>query len=104
MSDKNMAQSGTTPDGEAVRRNVTVVNQRGLHARAAARFAKLAETFSADVTVSANGLTVSALSIMGLMLLAAGPGTTVEISATGAEANAAIIELVGLIAARFDED
>src|SRR5690606_37924689 len=80
----DMARKARSPskaegrDG-VVRRPVTIVNQRGLHARAAARVAKLAEQYAAGITVSANGISVSALSIMGLMLLAAGPGTEVEI-------------------------
>jgi phosphocarrier protein len=75
-----------------------------LHARAAARIAKLAEGYSADINVRANGLTVSALSIMGLMLLAAGPGTNVEIDATGAAAEEAVAALAAMIETRFDED
>jgi phosphocarrier protein len=75
-----------------------------LHARAAARIAKLAEGYSADINVRANGLTVSALSIMGLMLLAAGPGTNVEIDATGAAADEAVAALAAMIETRFDED
>ena len=87
-----------------VSRTATICNQRGLHARAAARIAKLAQGFSADISVGANGLTVSALSIMGLMLLAAGPGTKVEIKATGAAAEEAVAALVTMIESRFDED
>ena len=92
------------PPPSADSRTATICNQRGLHARAAARIAKLAEGFSADISIGANGLTVSALSIMGLMLLAAGPGTTVEIEATGAAAEEAVAALVALIESRFDED
>ena len=92
------------PAPRVVSRTVTICNQRGLHARAAARIAKLAEGFSADITVAANGLTVSALSIMGLMLLAAGPGTDVEIGATGTAAEKAVAALADLIETRFDEE
>jgi phosphocarrier protein HPr len=92
------------PSPRVVSRTVTICNRRGLHARAAARIAKLAEGFSADISVGANGLTVSALSIMGLMLLAAGPGTNVEIDATGAAAEEAIAALVAMIETGFDED
>lgn len=94
----------TTPPPPVVSRTVTICNQRGLHARAAARIAKLAEGFAADISVGANGLTVSALSIMGLMLLAAGPGTDVEIEATGAAAEEAVTALVAMVEARFDEE
>ena len=86
-----------------VRRSVTIVNRRGLHARAAARLAKLAETFACEITVEGNGVSVSALSLMGLMLLVATPGTEVEIAATGAEAEAAVAALAALIEAGFDE-
>lgn len=92
------------PSRRAVSKTVTICNQRGLHARAAARIAKLAEEFTADIKVAANGLTVSAHSIMGLMLLAAGPGTEVEITATGAAAEEAVTALVALIESRFDEE
>ena len=87
-----------------VNRTVTICNRRGLHARAAARVAKLAEEYSADISFSANGLTVSAHSIMGLMLLAAGPGTEVEIDATGTAAEEAVAALAAMIETRFDED
>lgn len=93
-----------TPSPPLVSRTVTICNQQGLHARAAARIAKLAEGFSADINFSSNGLTVSARSIMGLMLLAAGPGTDVEIDATGAAAEEAVAALVAMIETRFDEE
>jgi phosphocarrier protein len=83
---------------------VTIVNTRGLHARAAARFAKLAEKFDADIRVSSQGYIVSGLSIMGLMMLAAGPGTAVEIATEGAEADAALAALAALVEAGFEED
>ena len=91
------------PD-DVIRRTATIVNRRGLHARAAARLAKLAEQHATDITVSANGISVSALSIMGLMLLVAGPGTEVEISASGVAAEKAVAGVVALIEAGFDED
>lgn len=92
-----------SPCKAAVTRSVVVVNQRGLHARAAARFVKLAGGFDAAVKVTAKGSTVPGLSIMGLMMLAAGPGTELEISATGADADSAVAALVNLVANRFDE-
>ena len=85
------------------RRTATIVNQRGLHARAAARFVKVAAGFSADISVAKNGTEVSGLSIMGLMMLAAGPGTEIEIRASGADAEAAVAALEALIANGFDE-
>jgi phosphocarrier protein HPr len=85
-------------------RSVEIVNIRGLHARASAKFVKLASTFDADVRVSKDGQTVDARSIMGLMMLAAGPGCCIEIEAEGAEAQAAVTALEQLVATRFDED
>jgi len=89
---------------ELVTRKVTIVNRRGLHARAAARFVKLAGEFDADILVTKDGAEVSGLSIMGLMMLAAAPGTQIELSATGNQAREAIDAIAGLVAAGFDED
>jgi phosphocarrier protein len=83
---------------------VTIVNQRGLHARAAARFVKLATTFQAEVTVAANGTEVSGASIMGLMMLAASPGCELDLRAKGPAAPAAVAALVKLIESKFHED
>ncbi|MDB5495186.1 MAG: ptsH, partial [Phenylobacterium sp.] len=79
-------------------------NERGLHARASAKFVKLAAGFDAEVTVSRDGTTVDARSIMGLMMLAAGPGCCIDIEAEGAEAEAAVTALEQLVSAKFDED
>jgi phosphocarrier protein HPr len=81
-----------------------ICNTRGLHARASAKFVKLASTFDAEVHVTRDGVTVNALSIMGLLMLGAGNGSTIDISAEGAEAEAAVAGLVDLIARKFDED
>jgi phosphocarrier protein len=85
-------------------RTVEIVNERGLHARASAKFVKLSAEFDAAVTVSREGQTVDARSIMGLMMLAAGPGSHIEIAAEGPEAERAVEALADLVAARFDED
>ena len=85
-------------------RTVEIINKRGLHARASAKFVKLAATFDAEVRVSKDGQTVDARSIRGLMMLAAAPGCCIDIVAEGDEADAAVEALVGLVAARFDED
>jgi len=81
-----------------------ICNTRGLHARASAKFVKLASTFDAEVHVTRDGVTVNALSIMGLLMLGAGNGCTIEISAEGAEADAAVAGLAELVARKFDED
>ena len=83
---------------------VEIVNKRGLHARASAKFVKAAAAFDAEVRVSKDGQTVDARSIMGLMMLAAGPGSSIDIEAHGAEAEAAVTALEALVTARFDED
>ena len=85
-------------------RSVDIINKRGLHARASAKFVKLASSFEAEVRVSKDGQCVDARSIMGLMMLAAGPGSAIEIEAEGSEAVAALDALIELVARRFDED
>jgi phosphocarrier protein len=92
------------PEAGVLSRTVTIVNRRGLHARAAARFVKTAERFKAEVTVARKDAAVSGLSIMGLMMLAAGPGATLELRASGEDAAAALDALVKLVADKFDED
>lgn len=83
---------------------VTIINERGLHARASAKFVKTASQFDAQITVSKDGATVEAHSIMGLMMLAAGAGATVELTAQGPDAQEALDALATLIADRFEED
>lgn len=85
-------------------RSVEIVNKRGLHARASAKFVKLAAEFDAEVTVARDGQSVDARSIMGLMMLGAGPGSVLELSAEGKEAEAALEALAALVKAGFDED
>jgi phosphocarrier protein HPr len=92
------------PAPATVRRIATICNQRGLHARASARFVKMAAQFDADVRVRKNGTEVSGRSIMGLMMLAAAPGTVVELSASGPQAEAAVGALADLIECKFNED
>ena len=92
-----MSEGGAT-------RTVEIINKRGLHARASAKFVRAASAFEAEVRVSKDGNTVDARSIMGLMMLAAGPGCCIDIEAEGPEATAALDALVTLVQARFDED
>ena len=94
-----MSGSDGLPD-----RLVTIVNRRGLHARAAAKFVKLADSFDAVVTVERGGVSVDGRSIMGLMMFGAGPGAELRLEATGPEAAAALAALCDLIARGFDED
>ena len=87
-----------------VERTVTIVNQRGLHARAAAKFVKLVGQFSSEIEVTKDGETVSGGSIMGLMMLAAATGSSIHISATGTDATDAIDAVARLVESKFDED
>jgi phosphocarrier protein HPr len=89
---------------EPASRTVEIVNKRGLHARASAKFVKLASTFDAEIKVGRDGTQVDARSIMGLMMLAAGPGCCIDIEAEGPQAAEAVDALAQLIAAKFDED
>ncbi len=83
---------------------VTIVNERGLHARAAAKFVKLAGAFEAKVTVIKNVTEVPGSSILGLMMLAAAPGCELELRARGPAAQAVIGALRELVEKKFDED
>lgn len=98
MSDATPQASAT-----ALSRSVLIVNRRGLHARAAAKFVTLAERFGASVDVVRDGQSVSARSIMGLMMLGAGKGATVTLLADGWDAKEALDALVGLVEAGFNE-
>ena len=86
------------------RATANICNTRGLHASASAKFVKLASTFDAEVHVTRDGVTVNALSIMGLLMLGAGNGCTIDIAAEGVEAEAAVAGLADLVARKFDED
>ncbi|MDB5393466.1 MAG: HPr family phosphocarrier protein [Rhodospirillales bacterium] len=91
------------PSSEPVFCTATIVNERGLHARAAAKFVKLLDGFDVTVTVERGGASVDGRSIMGLMMFGAGPGSEIQLSAVGPEAQAAIEALTDLIARGFDE-
>lgn len=106
MTDGPLGSPHALPSGGAdeISRSATIANRRGLHARAAAKFVKLAGQFAADVVVCNRGMEVSGRSIMGLMMLAASPGTTIELRVRGSDAAQAAQALVALIDSRFDED
>ena len=99
--DKELGPS--VPAG-AISRELLIINKRGLHARASAKFVQMVEKFNAEVWVTRGSETVGGTSIMGLMMLAAGPGTTVTVSATGPEAQAAIDAIAALVADKFNEE
>ncbi len=88
----------------AITRELAIVNERGLHARASAKFVKCAEGYDANINVSRDGQTVPATSIMGLMMLAAAMGTSIMVEASGPEADKAMTALAALVASKFDED
>jgi phosphocarrier protein len=98
-SDQN---TGST--AEPVSREIPVINKRGLHARASAKFVQMVERFNAEVWVTRNGETVGGTSIMGLMMLSAGIGTTVVVSAAGPQAQEALDALTELLGTKFGEE
>src|ERR1700738_868795 len=99
--------SARTPDAQpaedAVVRAFVICNKKGLHARASAKFVQMVEKFDAEIRVTRGHETVGGTSIMGLMMLAAAPGTSITITATGREAAQAVDALEALIASRFGE-
>ena len=88
----------------ALRRTLAITNKRGLHARAAAKFVRTAGQFDAAIRVSFKGQEVSGLSIMGLMMLAAGIGSSIELSCSGRQARDALAALSALVEGKFGED
>ena len=102
-SEECAAADSAFRDGAMVRK-LTICNRKGLHARASAKFVQTVEKFDADVRVMRCGETVGGTSIMGLMMLAAAPGTSITIEATGKEAAEVIDALTTLINSRFGED
>jgi phosphocarrier protein HPr len=99
---ENTAGPSIPPD--ALSREIPIINKRGLHARASAKFVQLVERFNAEIWVTRGGETVGGTSIMGLMMLSAGPGTSILVSATGPDAEAAIIAITELVASKFNEE
>jgi phosphocarrier protein HPr len=85
-------------------RLLQIINKRGLHARASAKFVNTVEQFDAEVTVSKDGMTVGGSSIMGLMMLAASPGCAIRVEASGPEAEAVLAALEKLVMCRFGEE
>ena len=93
--------SDVAPSAQAV---LNICNQRGLHARASAKFVKLASGFDSEIHVTRDGVTVDARSIMGLLMLGAGIGCTIDVTAEGEDAEEAMAALTDLVARKFDED
>ena len=107
-----MSEDGPSPEHDAgpsvppgaVSREIPIINKRGLHARASAKFVQMVERFNAEVWVTKGGETVGGTSIMGLMMLSAAPGTTILVSAKGPEAQAALEAIAVLVAGKFNEE
>lgn len=97
-----MSDTGNAQD--AIERTVEITNKKGLHARASAKFVQAVENFDADITVTRGSETVGGTSIMGLMMLAAGPGTSITIRASGKDAIEAMNAICALVNSRFGED
>src|ERR1700755_2576774 len=107
MSDEDIpSEANATPSvpAGALSREILIINKRGLHARASAKFVQLVERFNAEVWVTRGSETVGGTSIMGLMMLAAGPGTSIVVSAAGPEAQAAVDAIAALVADKFNEE
>ncbi len=103
MTDPEPCPPPPIPDGSLVR-EMRIVNRKGLHARATAKFVQCAEAFEAAIQVTRCGETVGGTSIMGILTLGAGIGTTITVTAVGPDAQAAIDALDALVANRFGED
>ena len=97
-------KAGPSVPSGAVSRELPIVNKRGLHARASAKFVQMVERFDAEVWVTKGNETVGGNSIMGLMMLSAGPGTSIVVSAIGPEAQAALDAIAELVASKFNEE
>jgi phosphocarrier protein len=99
-----VSATGTSTAADPLKRSLPIGNKRGLHARAAAKFVRTAGQFDAAVRVSFKGQEVSGLSIMGLMMLAAGIGSSIDLTCSGRQANEAMAALSALIEGKFGEE
>jgi phosphocarrier protein HPr len=97
-------ETGPSVPAGAISRELPIINKRGLHARASAKFVQTVERFTAEVWVTKGSETVGGTSIMGLMMLSAGPGTSITVSAIGPDAEAAVNAITDLVASKFNEE
>jgi phosphocarrier protein HPr len=97
-------EAGPTIPAGAISRELPIINKRGLHARASAKFVQLVERFNAEVWVTRGSETVGGTSIMGLMMLSAAPGTSIVVSAAGPEAEKALDAITELVGSKFNEE
>ncbi len=93
-----------SPEGAALTKELMVINKLGIHARPAAMFVKIANRYGCEIFVEKDGEKVNGKSIMGLMMLAAGPGSKLTVHAHGPDAPQAVLELEALVKRKFDED
>jgi phosphocarrier protein len=96
--------SANKTDGQAFSKELTVLNKQGIHARPAARFVKTANQFASEIFVEKDGEKINGKSIIGLMMLAAGPGSKFTVHASGADASQALAGIEALVKRKFDED
>jgi phosphocarrier protein len=99
-----MSLARKLPENSAISKELTVTNKLGVHARPAAMFVKTANRFDCEILVEKDGETVNGKSIMGIMMLAAGPGSKIQVHAKGQDAAQALVELEALLKRKFDED
>jgi phosphocarrier protein len=100
-----MSEAATDPPAQGgISRELEILNRKGLHARATAKFVQCAERYDATITVTRHGETVGGTSIMGILTLGAGIGTTILVAAEGAEAEQALDAIAALVASKFGED
>ncbi len=99
-----MSAKKAAPGGNELTKELLVSNKLGIHARPAAKFVKVANRFTCDIFVEKDGERVNGKSIMGLMMLAAGPGSKLTVFANGQDAPQALVEIETLLAAKFEED
>jgi phosphocarrier protein len=107
MSEPDRVNGGSSrdrADAAPIVRILEICNKKGLHARASAKFVQTVEKFDAEVKVKRGNETVGGTSIMGLMMLAAGTGTTITVEATGRQATEVVEALAALVSGRFTED
>ncbi len=101
---KLMSAKKLPPVSGPLTKELTILNSKGIHARPAAMFVKAASRFACEILVEKDGETVNGKSIMGLMMLAAGPGCKLTIHAQGTDALAALTEIEGILQRKFDEE
>jgi phosphocarrier protein len=104
MKPQPMSAKKIPAGGGPLTKELIILNSKGIHARPAAMFVKAASRYASEILIEKDGETVNGKSIMGLMMLAAGPGTKLTLTANGADAQAAVAELEAIVQRKFDEE